>query len=163
MKRKKKLSKGQMAAIIAVAAAAVLLILTAVLVPVIKVNNGFDEIVEEMLRTPDPSIMITDMSAENVFGDTSGEITLVSPDLVKSLADICDDMKYNVFASEPFGVGLSGIRFRVKTENGVADLYLTKDSIYYTEGGKISFFVPKNDDAEKSYTEFYENIKKLIE
>ena len=160
-KQKDNTPKWRGIAIAAVAVGTAAVIALAFILPIVKINSDFDKLTDRMQSVSSPSVTITDMRAENVFGTSKGEITVVSGDLVAELCRLCEGFKYderdrNSFAS-------FDIRFRVADADGFAELYLDEDEIYYVKGGVNYYFEPKNDRVEDEYEAFYRNIKKMLE
>ena len=156
-----KQNKNRKIAVAVSVAAAVIAIALLIIVPLIKINSDFDAIFTKMGQVSDPAVVITDMSAENVFGDTKGEVRVVSKDLVSQVCELADNFRYHGKDSDSMSAW--DIRFRVKTEDGWIEIYLDEDNMYYVAGGNYYRFVPKNDKTEKAYAELLANVKKLLE
>ena len=152
--------KRKIAVVVSVSAAVVILALVIVL-PLIKINSDFDKIFEKMAAVNDPEVVITDMSAENVFGDTKGEVRVVSKDLVIQVCELAENFRYHGKDSDSMSAW--DIRFRVRTEGGWVEIYLDEDNMYYVAGGNYYRFVPKNDETEKAYAELLDNVEKMLE
>ena len=146
---------------IAIATVAILVLILAIVLPIVKINSDFDGIFDKMAQVSDPEIIITDMGAENVFGSSQGEIRVTSRDLVSELCGLAEAFKYK--GKDGDSMGAWDIRFRVKSADGWLEVYLDEDQIYYVSGGNYYRFVPKNEEVEKSYSEFLSNVKKLLE
>jgi len=146
--------------ITAIVLAAVTLSLVIIL-PLLKINSDFDSIFEKMSAVSDPEVVITDMGAENVFGNTKGEVRVISADLVGELCELSEKFRYHGRDSDSMSAW--DIRFRVTTDEGWVEIYLDKDNMYYVRGGNYYRFVPKNEETEKSYAELLSNVKKLLE
>ena len=146
---------------LAIASAAVVILALVIILPLIKINSDFDRIFEKMSAVNDPEVVITDMSAENVFGNTAGEVHVVSKDLVRELCELSEGFRYHGKDSDSMSAW--DIRFRVRADDGWIEIYLDEDNMYYVAGGNYYRFVPKNDETEKAYAGFLPNVKKLLE
>ena len=155
----KKPSK-QTVIIAVIMAIAAILILLAIFVPLIRINSSFDRIFDDIRKIGAADITITDMSAENVFGNSKGEVSLVSEDLAFQLCEISEKFKYD--GKDADVLGAWDIRFRVKFEGKTQEVYLSKDKIYYVSDNTHYNFVPEDDDAKREYAAFYENIQSLL-
>ncbi len=141
--------------------AAGLLIILSVVLPIVKINADFDKIIDKMSDISTPEISISDMNAENIFGGTKGEVNLVSADLVRQLANAADNMSYDGKTTDALGAW--DIRFRVKGEGELLEIYLAKDRMYYVDNGGVQYnFTPENDDAKKAYDSLYNTVKDLV-
>ena len=160
-KQKDSTPKWRAIAIAAVAIGTAAVIALAFILPIVKINSDLDKLLDRMQSTSSPSVTITDMGAENVFGPSKGEITVVSGDLVAELCRLCEDFRYE--ENDKNSLGAFDIRLRVADKDGFSELYLDEDEIYYVKGGVYYYFEPKNDKVEKEYEAFYENIKKMLE
>ena len=138
-----------------------LIIMLAFILPIVKINSDFDKMIDQMKSFNTPEISITDMGAENVFGNSKGEVKLTSPDLVRELCELCEDFKYEDRDSN--FLDSWDIRFRVKNGDGFIELFLDDDEVHYVKSGVIYYFSPKNDKTEDKYELFYKNIEKLLE
>jgi hypothetical protein len=150
-------------AVIAVASATALIaiIVLAIILPILRANADFDRIFEKMRTIEEPELVITDMGAENVFGNNKGEVRVTSTDLVKQLAALSENFKYSGKDSD--SMGSWDIRVRVKTADGWIEIYLDDDNMYYLSRGNYYRFVPENEEIEKEYTEILVNVRKLLE
>ena len=155
-KEEKKLKRWQVMAMWSILGAAVVAISLSIILPIIKINNDLEKLVDKMSEHRDSTITITDMSAENVFGGQKGEAMLVSSGLLDKLCNVSEDMRYK--GKETDSIGTWDIRFRV---NG-GEIYVTVEGIYYTSNNVKYRFVPKNDEARTEYEVFYKEIEALL-
>ena len=155
-KEEKKLKRWQVIAICSILGAAVVAISLSIVLPIIKISNDLEKLIDNMSEYRDSAITITDMSAENIFGGQKGETVLVSSGLLDKLCDVSADMRYK--GKETDSIGAWDIRFRA---NG-ADVYLSSEGIYYTRGNVKYRFVPRNDEARAEYEVFYKEIEALL-
>ena len=156
-----KQNKNRKIAIVVAASAAVIAVALLIIVPLIKINSDFDAIFSKMGQVSDPMVVITDMGAENVFGNSKGEVRIVSADLVRELCTLSESFRYR--GRDTDSLGAWDIRFRVQSADGGLEIYLDEGEMYYLSGGNYYRFVPKNDDAEKAYAGFLSSVKKLLE
>ena len=145
-------------ALIVVAATVIVGLL--IVLPLIEARSDFDAIFEKMGAIGDPELIITDMSAENVYGNTVGEVRVISKDLVTKLTSLSDDFGYHGKDSDSLGAW--DIRVRARVGDGWVEIYLDDDSMYYVRGGNYYRFVPKNEETETAYKELLDNIQELM-
>lgn len=156
-----KSAKWRTAAICAIVAAVVLSVTLAIVLPIVKINADFDRIFENMEKINSPEVTVTDMAAENVFGNTKGEVTVSSADLVRELCALSENFKYD--GRDTDSLGSWDIRFRVRGGGEVCEVYLDEEEMYYTVGGVNYRFEPKDEKTEKAYGSFLKTIKNLLD
>lgn len=170
-KRSVKSEKQQYINIILISCA-VILVIAAIFtviafIPRIKAKQRMNDI-EDFLSVPEicEVLLISDLkSGSDIFGGSSGEAAITDSETIselsKKLDDVIDVTKYSF--SKNMSSGAWGIRLRFYVLEYKYEVYLEEDRIYILNGERGYYFVPKNSDAEKQYSEFYAYVLSLIE
>ena len=142
--------------IIGIAAFAVIAgVVAAIVIPTAMVSTEFDKIFDTVEDMFDPSILITDMSVENNFSGSKGEMLVngaAAVHILENLSDAADDFKY---ARKENAEGSFDIRFKVTENDLTFEFYLTETEIYYVKNGKKYVFVPEDAEANVEYKQIY--------
>ena len=149
---------------VSVGALFLIMIAAAVLLPFAKINSDFKKIFSDAEEMKAPEMIITDMMADNVFAGVSGE-TMVEPtakarELIKNLADVSRKFDYD---GRNGGAG-TALDIRIKISDGDKTLvfYMNEKGMYYISGGVRYYFVPRDNAAQKTYSELYSEICDMV-
>lgn len=142
----------------------VLLVAFAVIYPLASINSDFDRLISDVEGMNAPTVVITDMLADNIFSDSSGEVMIneemQTKNLLGWLCDAAAKMKYSGKDTDAFSSW--GIRLTVTDGEKRAVLYLSEDGMYYSVGSVEYHFAPKNGDDEKDYEKLYGEVCRLL-
>ena len=142
----------------------ILLVAFAVIYPLVNINSDFDRLISDVEGMHAPAVIITDMLADNIFSDSSGEVMINdemhTKNLLGWLCDTAGEMKYRGKDTDAFSSW--DIRLTVTDGEKRAVLYLSEDGMYYSVGSVEYYFIPKNDDAEKDYDKLYGEVCRLL-
>jgi hypothetical protein len=149
---------------VSVGALFLIMIASAVILPFVKINADFDKIFSEAGEMKSPVMIITDMKADNVFSDAVGEVTVESTEkareLIKNLAGASKNFDYD----SRNGDAVTALDIRIKISDGDKTLvfYMNEKGMYYISGGVRYYFVPRDNAAQKTYSELYSEICDMV-
>ena len=137
---------------------------TVALLPMIQANSGLGRIVKKLREMDSPTVIVTDMKADNVFGESAGEAMISDREYAKALTlricSVTDGMKYA--RKESSTLGSWNHRITVICGDERVTLYFAEDMIYYTENGAEYCFSPKDGDTSEEYAALYEEITATV-
>jgi len=149
---------------VSVGALFLIMIASAVLLPFVKINADFDKIFSKAGEMQSPVMIITDMKADNVFAGAVGEVTVESTEKTREIIKALSDLSKNFEYDGRNGDAGAALDIRIKISDGDKTLvfYMNEKGMYYVSGGVRYYFVPRDNAAQKTYSELYSEICDMV-
>ena len=149
---------------VSVGALFLIMIASAVLLPFVKINADFDKIFSKAGEMQSPVMIITDMKADNVFSDAVGEVTVESTEKTREIIQALSNLSKNFEYDGRNGDAGTALDIRIKISDGDKTLvfYMNEKGMYYISGGVRYYFVPRDNAAQKTYSELYSEICDMV-
>ena len=147
---------------VSVGALFLIMIASAVLLPFVKINADFDKIFSKAGEMQSPVMIITDMKADNVFSDAvvTVESTEKTREIIKALSNLSKNFEYDGRNGDA-GTALD-IRIKISDGDKTLVFYMNEKGMYYISGGVRYYFVPRDNAAQKTYSELYSEICDMV-
>ena len=137
------------------AVAAIAVAVAIIIVPGAIISSRFEKIFSVAEDMAEPTIVITNMGAENNYSDGSGEILVegsAARFMIDELSDVADDFEY---VGNEKAAGSFDLRYKISDEKTELEVYLSETGIYYVRNGKKYVFEPEDSEAKVEFTKIY--------